>query len=117
MNYLIVKDGIISNIIVCENDEIAAKFNAVKSYNGARIGDVYAPIIVKPNAAQLRENEYNTKKAIEWDGATLTVTEASNKWQYYSAEGNAEKANKLVELIAEAKADIREQYPDEDVSK
>ena len=117
MNYLIVKDGIITNIIVCDDDLTAGKFGAVQSYDGANIGDVYAPIVAKQTAAQLRENEYNTKKVVEWDGAILTVTEASNKWQYYSAEGNTEKANKLVEIIAEAKASIREQYPDEDVSK
>lgn len=50
MNYLIVKDGTISNIIVCENDDIAHMFNAVKSYEGANIGDVYAP---KPEITQL----------------------------------------------------------------
>ena len=116
MNYCIVENGVIVNIIVCDSDEIAAVFNALPSYDGADIGDVYAPISVKPAAAQLRENEYNTKKAVEWDGAMLTVTEASNKWQYYSAEGNTENANKLTELIAEAKASIREQYPDEEVS-
>ena len=43
MNYLIVKDGIIVNIIVCADDNIAEKFEAVHSYDGARIGDAYAP--------------------------------------------------------------------------
>ena len=117
MNYLIVKDNVITNIIVCDNDEIASEFGALPSYKSAAIGDVYSPTIEKPTAAQLRENEYNTKKVVEWDSAVITVTEASQKWQYYAAEGNTEKASKLTELIAEAKANIREQYPDEEVSE
>ena len=43
MDYLIVSDGIIVNIIVCENDAIATKFNAVSAYDGACIGSEYAP--------------------------------------------------------------------------
>lgn len=33
----------IVNIIVCDNDEIAAEFGAVPSYRGAKIGDPYSP--------------------------------------------------------------------------
>ena len=44
MNYCIISDeNIIDNIIICENDEIAASFGAVPSYDGARIGDPYDP--------------------------------------------------------------------------
>ena len=46
MNYLIVENGIIANIIVCENDEIAAKFGAVAGYEGAMIGDKYSPPVI-----------------------------------------------------------------------
>lgn len=46
MNYLIVKDGVIANIIVCETEEIANHFGAVASYDGARIGDKYDPPII-----------------------------------------------------------------------
>ena len=116
MKYCVVKDGVISNIIVCETDAIASEFEAFPSYESATIGDVYSPPIAKQATAQLRENEYNTKQVIEWDGSVITVTEAASKWQYYAAEGNTEKASKLTELIAEAKASIREQYPDEEVS-
>lgn len=42
----------------------------------------------------------------------LTVDEANRKWQEYQAEGNS-KANGLTTMIANAKATIREQYPDE----
>ena len=43
MDYLIITDNIITNIIVCASDEIAAQFGAVPSYDGARIGGPYDP--------------------------------------------------------------------------
>ena len=65
--------------------------------------------------AQQREGAYNTQPVIEWEGQMLTVTQAAQKWQYYAAEGS-EKADELQGLIAAAKQDIREQYPDEEGS-
>lgn len=41
MNYLIVENDIITNIIVCDNDDTAAKFGAIPSYEGASIGSKY----------------------------------------------------------------------------
>ena len=43
MDYLVVVDNIITNIIVCADDATAASFGAVPSYDGARIGDPYNP--------------------------------------------------------------------------
>lgn len=43
MTYLIVEDGIITNIIVCEDDDKAADFGAVPAYDGASIGAAYDP--------------------------------------------------------------------------
>ena len=43
MKFCILSDDIITNIIVCDSDEIAAQFGAVPSYEGARIGDPYDP--------------------------------------------------------------------------
>lgn len=44
MNYCILSENsIILNIIVCSDGETAAQFNAVSSYDGARIGDTYSP--------------------------------------------------------------------------
>lgn len=43
MTYLIVEDGIITNIIVCEDDDNAADFGAVPAYDGASIGAAYDP--------------------------------------------------------------------------
>lgn len=64
-----------------------------------------------PSPAEQREEAYNTERIIAWDGKMLTVTEAAQLWQYYAAEGS-EKADELTVLIAEAKAVIREKYPD-----
>ena len=44
MNYCIIdENGIITNIIVCEDDETAKSLGAVKGYDMARIGDLYDP--------------------------------------------------------------------------
>ena len=59
-----------------------------------------------------RERAYETDKVISYEGKMLTVDEANRKWQEYQAEGNT-KANELTTMIANAKATIREQYPDE----
>lgn len=61
--------------------------------------------------AQQREEAYNTEAIIYWDGAYITVTAAAQLWQYYAAEGNP-KAYELQNLIAAAKTEIREKYPD-----
>lgn len=61
---------------------------------------------------ELRERAYETDKVISYEGKMLTVDEANIKWQEYQAEGNS-KANELTTMIANAKATIREQYPDE----
>ena len=44
MNYCIVdENGIITNIIVCADDETAKSLGAVKGYDMARIGSQYDP--------------------------------------------------------------------------
>jgi len=44
LNYCILgENNVIENIIVCADDETAAQFGAVPSYEGARIGDTYDP--------------------------------------------------------------------------
>ena len=83
--------------------------NAVLSYSEAEgIHWEYIPYTPK----ELREHAYETEKIIRYEGDMLTVDEANSKWQEYQAEGNS-KANELTTLIANAKATIREQYPDE----
>lgn len=43
MDYLLIENGVIVNNIICEDDETAALFGAVPSYEGAAIGTAYAP--------------------------------------------------------------------------
>lgn len=43
MDYLIIEDKTITNIIVCDSDAVAAEFGAVPWYEGAAIGGAYAP--------------------------------------------------------------------------
>lgn len=118
MTYCVVDDaGVIKNIIVCGDDATAHIFRARPAYDGAAIGDLYVqPPEPDPEhtPAKQRENAYNTQAVIPWDGEMLTVTEASQKWQYYAAEGDTAKTDELTAMIAEAKASIREQYPDEE---
>ena len=65
--------------------------------------------------AERRETSYNTEAIIPWAGELLTVTAAAQLWQYYAAEGSG-KAEELQALIAQAKAEIRAKYPDEEVT-
>lgn len=64
-----------------------------------------------PTPAELREAAYNNDNCISWEGEMVTVTEAAQLWQYYASEGH-DYATQLQTLIAEAKANIRIQYPD-----
>lgn len=44
MNYCIVNEqNVISNMIVCENDDVAKQLGATSSYPDAKIGDEYDP--------------------------------------------------------------------------
>ena len=83
--------------------------HAVLSYNEEQ-GIHWEYIPYTPE--ELRERAYETDKVISYEGKMLTVDEANRKWQEYQAEGNS-KANELTTMIANAKATIREQYPDE----
>lgn len=83
--------------------------HAVLSYSEAEgIHWEYTPYTPE----ELRERAYETDKVISYEGKMLTVDEANRKWQEYQAEGNS-KANELTTMISNAKATIREQYPDE----
>ncbi len=71
----------------------------------------------EPTAAVLRKQAYASNSIIEWEGEMLTVDAANSLFNAYLAEGNTEVATTLSGLIAEAKAAIREMYPEgEEVS-
>ena len=43
MKYCIVENGIVKNIILCDNEESANKLGAMAYYDGAKIGSKYDP--------------------------------------------------------------------------
>ena len=69
---ILSEDSIISNIIVCENDDTAASFGAVPSYDGARIGDTYAP----PPLPEPPEPEPEPTPTLDERVSTLETTKA-----------------------------------------
>lgn len=64
MDYLLIENGVIVNIIICEDDEMVALFGAVPSYEGAAIGDTYSP----PNSPPTIDERVTT---LESDNALL----------------------------------------------
>ena len=105
-NWKVMKDGEVINTIVADN----AFAHIYAEMNGYTVEEII-PLEPEKTPAELREEAYNTDALINWSNDILTVTQAAQLWQYYAAEGS-EKATQLQVLIAEAKAVIRERYPD-----
>lgn len=63
-------------------------------------------------SAEKRENAYETEAIIEWQEDNITVDDANRLWSAYTAEGKVAIAQELTALIAAAKQEIREKYPD-----
>ena len=59
-----------------------------------------------------REQAYEMRACVEYDGQTLTVDAANKLYLAYSAEGQTARAQELSTLIAVAKAGIRAELPD-----
>ena len=88
----------------------AEEVDGVMTVTEMTAGIVPAP--EQPTPAEQRELAYETMTIIEWQGDLITVDVANDLWLKYSAEGS-EVANTLSALIVEAKAKIRDMYPDE----
>lgn len=71
MEYLIITDNIITNIIVCASAEIAAQFGAVPSYDGAAIGQPYDP--PPPPAPEPTEVEQLRAQVADLQNQILTM--------------------------------------------
>jgi len=66
----------------------------------------------KPLApAEYRQAMYETEPTCEYESKLYTVDDMNRLWMIYSAEGS-EKAISIQKVIAAAKAEIRERYPD-----
>lgn len=70
MEYCIVEDGIIANMIICDSDEIAAEFGAVPGYSGADIGQPYSPPEPEP--------EPEPETPVTWDELAGAIREGVN---------------------------------------
>ncbi len=108
MVFDIYKDGQKVNSIVCDEKFVATYCQ--KNGFSFKAGD--AGLASSPPPAKQREEAYNTQAVIPWEGEELTVTQAAQKWQYYAAAGDMEKATAITSLIAETKKEIRTQWPD-----
>jgi len=77
MNYCIVKDGVIENIIVCENNEVAAQFGALPIYDGAVIGHEYN--VPEPTMTEDEAREMRNKLLAETDWTQMPDSPLSNE--------------------------------------
>lgn len=81
MNYLVVEDDIIVNIIVCDSDEEAENFGAIPFYNGASIGDKYNPPIEEEKLKKIQQSKidlalYLENHPLQWtDGEYYSITQ------------------------------------------
>lgn len=91
MDYCIVNsEGIIVNIIVCEDAATAAEFGAVESYEGAHIGGQYDPPPPEPEPPTTDER--------------VAKLEAENKLLREQVSAQADQAEFYEECIAEMAA-------------
>lgn len=81
MDYLIIENTIIKNIIDCENDDIAKKYGAVPSYENATIGTPYNPTASakdkeeKISKSKLELADYLKSNPLQWtDGEYYSIT-------------------------------------------
>lgn len=112
-------------IILCADDGFVLRVDRAEDYQWQIFlaGELTLTNVMEPapepvhlTAEELREEVYNTRAVILWGDDRLTVTQAAQLWLYYAAEGDVDQAGALTDLIAAAKADIRAQYPDAEVS-
>lgn len=88
MNYCIVNsDGIIENIIVCEDYTTAANFGGIPSYDDAAIGEKYSPPPSPPTTDE-----------------RVTKLENENKLLQEQVSAQADQAEFYEECIAEMAA-------------
>lgn len=89
MEYCIVEDGVIVNMIVAEAD-FAAEIGALPSYEGAAIGGAYTPPAPEPEPPTTDER--------------LEKLEAENKLLQEQVSAQADQAEFYEECIAEMAA-------------
>lgn len=105
MEFCIVENGKIQNIVVCESEQDADLFSALPSYEGAVIGGEYAPTATdEAKAARIQQSKadlatYLASHPLLWtDGNYYSIT----------AEKQAQLTSKLA--VAQAKATLGVPY-------
>lgn len=76
MNYLIVEDGIITNIIVAEKD-YAEKMGFLPYYEGATMGEKYDPLTLEKLQKNLETFQADTDNLLVDQEYRLTLLELS----------------------------------------
>lgn len=72
MDYCIVQDGMIANMLICENDAIAKEFGAAASYEGACIGGAYnPPPLPEPPPTELEQLRADVDFLAAMEGVSL----------------------------------------------
>ena len=126
----VLEDRVCVTVFVAKDLKSAFDLNpeAVECPQGYGVGDSYDGEnwikVSKPEkltTAQIREKAYeemtlktDNTPLLLWHDHPITVDEANVLWTKYAAEGSP-TAEGLTVLIADAKAYIRELYPDEEV--
>ena len=103
MNYLIVKDGVIANIIVCDDDWTAEKFGAVPSYEGATIGDAYKniPAINSAKTTKITEIKQSCEDYI-YAGTDITLPDNTLKHFSYTLADQSNISEMFTAIMAGA---------------
>ena len=103
MNYCIVQDGIITNIIVCADDVIATKFGAVPSYEGATIGSAYEniPAINTAKTVKIAEIKQSCEDYI-YAGTDVTLPDSTVKHFSYTLADQSNISEMFTAIMAGA---------------
>jgi len=70
------------------------------------------PVPDTRSPAEKRKDTYEHMPIIDYNGNLITVDDANTRWWHYEAEGNMDAADNITTLIAAAKRQIREMFPD-----
>lgn len=103
----IVEDGIITNIIAVDPENLPDIPNMHEYLVGRRIGDRYERV-----PSEQRQWAYTFLEVIAYGDRHMTVDQASWLYGEYLAEGDEAKCDELQRLIKNAKDTFRAMWPD-----
>lgn len=101
-------------VVIPDKPDDGKEYMQTWTENETEITCVWVEIPDTRTPAEKRENAYETFKICDYMGTKHTVDEMNVLWQRYSAEGNTIIAEEISAIICDAKAQIREMFPDEE---